>query len=212
MAPPYKSNERTILGCFFGSFFFLIFLRLFWLQLLNHSYYEDLLSKQHVSQSLLKAKRGNIFAYDKSGKPVQLTENITLYNVFVDPKFIWNKSRFIDILTPVVYTHLCEMYGMKEMTNKLYKRYSIIREYNNHSKRTRFLLPLKLNCIYLILDFLIEHDTNNKVAQSISWFNRETAYWLIKQQLDKIIQIWIRPRELFLIFYWYCIFKRVKRK
>ena len=110
-----KVSREFYLLVFFGGLFLIVLLRLFWLQVVQHDYYEGKLSAQHVSQSLLKAKRGNIFAYDKSGKPVQLTENITLYNVFVDPKFIRDKTRFIDIVTPVVYKHLCEMYGMKQI-------------------------------------------------------------------------------------------------
>jgi len=113
-----KVTKEFYLLSFFAFLFFIIFLRLFWLQIFNHSYYEDLLSRQHVSQSFLKAKRGNIFAYDKSGKPVQLTENITMYNIFVDPKFVWDKPRFIELLTPVIYSHLCEMYGMKQITKE----------------------------------------------------------------------------------------------
>jgi hypothetical protein len=38
-----------------------------------------------------------------------------LYNIYADPKFIWDKSRFIDVITPVVYKHLCEIYGMKQV-------------------------------------------------------------------------------------------------
>jgi len=47
---------------------------------------------------------------------VKLTENITTYNVFVDPKFIRDKKKFIDIITPVIYQHLCEIYGMQKVT------------------------------------------------------------------------------------------------
>jgi hypothetical protein len=35
-----------------------------------------------------------------------------MYNVFVDPKFIRDKKKFIDILTPTIYEHLCEINGM----------------------------------------------------------------------------------------------------
>ncbi|MBU0627056.1 hypothetical protein KKG31_03565 [Patescibacteria group bacterium] len=35
-----------------------------------------------------------------------------MYNVFVDPKFIRDKKKFIDILTPVIYEHLCIINGM----------------------------------------------------------------------------------------------------
>jgi cell division protein FtsI/penicillin-binding protein 2 len=134
-------TKEFYLLVFFGFLFFIIFLRLFWLQIINHSYYEDLLSRQHVSQSLLKAKRGNIFAYDKSGKPVQLTENISMYNVFVDPKFIWDKPRFIEIITPIVYSHFCEMNGMKEMSKE-----SCIKNIELYSDKT--ILPEKPEFFY----------------------------------------------------------------
>ena len=39
-----------------------------------------------------------------------------MYNIFVDPKFIRDKTKFIDIITPVVYKHFCELYGMQEVT------------------------------------------------------------------------------------------------
>jgi hypothetical protein len=38
-----------------------------------------------------------------------------MYNVFVDPKFIGEKDRFIELFTPIVYKHLCEINGMKRM-------------------------------------------------------------------------------------------------
>ncbi|HCY20807.1 TPA: hypothetical protein DIC40_02965 [Patescibacteria group bacterium] len=52
-----RVTREFYLILFFGFLFFILFIRLFWLQVFNHSYYEDLLSEQHVSQSLLKAKR-----------------------------------------------------------------------------------------------------------------------------------------------------------
>ena len=93
----------------------LLFLRLFYLQIIKHTYYDNLLNQQHVSETSLQAKRGNIFADDKAEKHIQLTDNISMYNIFVDPKFIWDKQKFIDIVTPVEYKHLCELYGMLEV-------------------------------------------------------------------------------------------------
>ncbi|MEI7558648.1 MAG: hypothetical protein WCJ45_07875 [bacterium] len=91
-------------------------MRLFFLQIINHGYYDSLLNQQHVSETSLIAKRGNIFADDKAEKHIQLTDNISMYNIFVDPKFIRNKEKFIDLITPVVYKHFCELYGMTEVT------------------------------------------------------------------------------------------------
>ena len=39
-----------------------------------------------------------------------------MYNIVVDPKFIWDKSKFIDIIAPIVYEHLCKLHGLKEVS------------------------------------------------------------------------------------------------
>lgn len=190
-----KVTREFYLLLFFGFLFFIIFVKLFWLQIINHNYYENLLSKQHVSQSLLKAKRWNIFAYDKSGKPVQLTDNITMYNVFVDPKFVWDKSRFIDILTPVIYSHFCEMYGMKEMTKE-----SCIRNIEIYTDKE--IIPKKPDFFYygswIISTWYWSFDQtwfDIQYQEALSWFSSGIAYSLIKSQLDKMIYIGMRPRN-----------------
>ncbi|MEI6672621.1 MAG: hypothetical protein WCL02_04745 [bacterium] len=91
-------------------------MRLFYLQIIQHNFYDNQLNQQHVSETSLKAQRGNIFADDKADKHIQLTDNISMYNIFVDPKFIWDKEKFIDLLTPILYKHFCELYGMIEVT------------------------------------------------------------------------------------------------
>ena len=111
-----KVTKDFYLLCFFGFLFLILLLRLFYLQVIKHGYYDSLLNQQHISETSLKAKRGNIFADDKAEKHIQLTDNISMYNIVVDPKFIWNKQKFIDIIAPVVYEHLCVLHGMKEVT------------------------------------------------------------------------------------------------
>jgi cell division protein FtsI/penicillin-binding protein 2 len=111
-----KVTKDFYLLCFFGFLFLILVVRLFYLQIIQHNYYDNLLNQQHVSETSLKAKRGNIFADDKAEKHIQLTDNISMYNIFVDPKFIWNKEKFIDIVAPVVYQHFCQLYGMQEVT------------------------------------------------------------------------------------------------
>jgi hypothetical protein len=44
-------------------------------------------------------------------QPIKLTENVTLYNMFVDPAFVKNKPKFITIVTPLLYKHLCQTNG-----------------------------------------------------------------------------------------------------
>lgn len=185
---------------FFLFLFFLVFIRLFFLQIINHSYYDTLLNNQHISQSLLKAKRWNIFAYDKSWKPVQLTENISLYTVYADPKFIWDKSRFIDLLTPIVYKHLCEIYQMKQVNQE--ECIQNIEQYTDID-----LLPKKPEFFYywggIVSTGYWGFDETWYQAQYqavITWFTQSGAYQLIKTKLDKLIQIWIKPKNYLWFF------------
>jgi len=195
-----KVTREFYLLIFFWFLFFILFIRLSWLQVFNHKYYEGLLSKQHVSQSLLKAKRWNIFAYDKAGKPVQLTENITMYNIFVDPKFIWDKKRFIDLITPVIYSHMCEMYGMKQMTKE-----NCIKNIEVYTKKE--ILPKEPEFFYygswIITTWYRSYDRtwyNTKIEEVFTWFTKETAYSLIKDQLDKMIYIGVRTKNYLWFF------------
>ncbi|MEI7919607.1 MAG: hypothetical protein WCH65_05420 [bacterium] len=110
-----KVTKEFYLLSFFCALFLILLVRLFILQIVQHGYYDNLLNQQHVSETALQAKRGNIFADDKASKHIQLTDNVSMYNIFVDPKFIWDKQKFIDIVTPVEYKHLCELYGMLEV-------------------------------------------------------------------------------------------------
>jgi hypothetical protein len=63
----------------------------------------------------LQADRWDILAYDKAWNEVKLTENISMYNMYVDPKYIWDKELFINLITPVVYEHLCVLNWMDKV-------------------------------------------------------------------------------------------------
>ena len=197
--PLFKNIRVTrefYLLVFFSFLFFIILIRLFFLQVIDHAYYDNLLNVQHVSQSLLKAKRGNIFAYDKSGKPVQLTENISLYNVYADPKFIRDKTRFIDELTPVVYKHLCEIYGMKQIADTT----QCIQNIESYADIT--LIPKKPDFFYygwgVVSSGYWAFDQtwyNQQVQAVITGFTQSWAYSLIKTKLNSLIQIGIKPEN-----------------
>ncbi|MDR0607194.1 MAG: hypothetical protein LBG52_02320 [Candidatus Peribacteria bacterium] len=54
---------------------------------------------------------------------MKLTENISLYDIALDPTLVGLstggvslKSRLIELLTPVVYKHLCIIYGMEQVS------------------------------------------------------------------------------------------------
>lgn len=98
------------------SFLFCVLaIRLFYLQVIQAREYSDAITAQHFNAIDIKARRGNIYVTDAGSKSIALTQNVEVYNLFVDPKFIRDKPRVIDILAPVLHTHLCKQNGLNEV-------------------------------------------------------------------------------------------------
>ena len=115
------SKEIQLISLFWALFFVIIF-RLFYLQVVQHDKYNTELIKQSTSLASIKAERWDIYALDKSGQPVKLTENINLYDIALDPREIWmdwnrvrKKDRFIELIAPIVYKHLCVIHWMNNI-------------------------------------------------------------------------------------------------
>ncbi len=91
-------------------------MRLFRLQVVTSFTYDEQLIKQHFTTQDIKAQRGNIYVNDESGSPIQLTESIDLYTISIDPKYVKHKDKVIEILTPAIYQHYCNLRGTKVPT------------------------------------------------------------------------------------------------
>jgi cell division protein FtsI/penicillin-binding protein 2 len=104
-----QTKEFVVIG-FFAFILCIISLRLFYLQVVKQAHYEQEISQIHYKESTLQAERGHIYAMDKTGRPLKLTENITVYDLFVEPHHLenqYNKDLFIDAIAPHIYKHLC---------------------------------------------------------------------------------------------------------
>jgi len=173
---------------------------LFYLQVIKHDHYDGLLSRQHVNEIFLKAKRGNIFADDKAEKHVQLTDNITMFNVFVDPKFIWDKPEFISTISPILYKHFCELYGMQEVS-KLQCVKNI--EFFTQTQ----IIPPEPQFFYfgsgIVSPWYESYDTTwyqLQLTTILSGFNQNVALQLIQNRLDTMIYIGIKPKNYLWFF------------
>jgi cell division protein FtsI/penicillin-binding protein 2 len=114
----WLNREQKILW-FFGIFFLIVVIRLFWLQIVNWSYYQELLAGQHLTSTRLEARRWQIFVTDKWWTNIQMTENVELFWLFVDPKYVVTeaqKQQAIAILTPITYDHFCVDHGLDSPT------------------------------------------------------------------------------------------------
>ncbi len=111
------TKEQWLL-LFFIMLVGLIFLRLFYLQVVSWWYYRNELSQQHSSKVDISPKRGNIFVHDDAWQKISLATNADIYSIFADPKFVWDVERVVDILTPSLYTHFCELYWLNKVTKE----------------------------------------------------------------------------------------------
>jgi cell division protein FtsI/penicillin-binding protein 2 len=113
-----KQTKEQGLLLFFGCLIGILVVRLFYIQVVQGSYYRNELSQQHSSKVDITAKRWGIFVYDDAGQAIPLATNADIYNLFVDPKFVRDAERAADIITPQLYKHFCETNGLQQVTRE----------------------------------------------------------------------------------------------
>lgn len=90
-----------------GLFFLIaliIVMRLFYLQIMRHDYYQQVAAKDHYGYTELPARRGEIFIKDyASNETVRVATNITLDTLFADPYNIANPKMVADRIAPMIY-------------------------------------------------------------------------------------------------------------
>lgn len=106
-----KSRIKTVLICIvaFGA---IILLRLFWLQVIKHSYYMKIASEQHWVRDVIQAKRGKIYVKDNTASSSDsssdqeglypLAENQTLALAFAAPEEIQDKAGAAKKIAPIL--------------------------------------------------------------------------------------------------------------
>lgn len=187
--------------------------RLFTIQVFSWEYYQELLVEQHTTSTTLQAKRGHIYVEDKAWTQMQLTENVDLFTLFIDPKFLdiqlpnrtseensrlsqQIKQDVITKLTPIVTDHLCVQYGVTLID----KRTCI----NNIQDFTRKdLLPDQNTYYTFSWDTLlyIDNEEYTRLLQEVeSEFDRDTAESMVQNRLNDIIRNGIREYNY---IWWY---------
>jgi cell division protein FtsI/penicillin-binding protein 2 len=82
----------------------IITVRLFYLQVIRHDFYQEVAAKEHYGYTELPARRGDIFIKDyASDELIRVATNITLDTLFADPTIITNKKIVADRLAPLIY-------------------------------------------------------------------------------------------------------------
>jgi len=97
-------NRLAILTAIIFLMTGVIIIRLFYLQVLRHDYYEKIAAKEHYGYSEMPARRGEIFIKDyASVELVRVATNTTLDLLFADPTLIENKKVVADRIAPIIF-------------------------------------------------------------------------------------------------------------
>lgn len=194
----WMTRELAVL-VWFTILFLILIIRLFSVQIVHHKEYSEILNSQHTTQSSLQADRWSIFVYDKSNNAVKLTENISLYNIYVDPKYI-DKDRLIDLLTPIIYEHLCVLNWMNYV-----EKIDCIK--NIETFTIKDLLPEAPEFFYMwsgiVSEWYYTYDRTwyyEQIQSIVDNFTTWSAETLIKNGLDKRIQVWIKEQNYLWFF------------
>lgn len=96
-----QATRRTsILLYIILAIFGLFVLRLFYIQVIRHGYYEEAAYQTQVSKLTIQPERGKIYGLDGS-KPVPLVLNETVYTVFADPQEVTDREQIREAINDI---------------------------------------------------------------------------------------------------------------
>jgi cell division protein FtsI/penicillin-binding protein 2 len=95
-----KGSRSKILAAIVLGIMAVFVIRLFYLQIIQHSYYVKLANSEQLKRLDIPAKRGLIYALDGQ-TPVPLVMNQTVYTVFADPTVTTDNNKIIDTIRRV---------------------------------------------------------------------------------------------------------------
>lgn len=191
-----KTKKETKILFFFLFLLVVLVLRLFFLQVIQGAYRWEILLSQHYTKSDLHAERGQIYVTDKAGNSLQLTDNVDYFNLYADPKFVLDKEKVIEVITPIIYMHFCEIYGLEYPDT-----YTCLQNIEAFSKTS--LLPKKKEVFFSSWDqqYYIDDETYDQELQTfLSWFDKNKIYDIIKKRLVTVLEWGIKYRNYLWFF------------
>lgn len=113
---PKKSLSRIVFLLVFTGFFLLVIIgKLFYLQIIKHSYYAAKAKEGHLGYTEIEPRRGEILAKDfHSGEIFRLATNATFDTLFADPTLIENPVSVIEKIAPLIFEQEKEQEKEKE--------------------------------------------------------------------------------------------------
>lgn len=165
----------------------LIIIRLFYLQVLAHGYYEEIAQREQYGYTTLPARRGEILIEDyHSGETYTLATNTTLEMIYADPTLIADPVAVAETLAPLLF----DLETEQELDQKRYdEEYNAILKMESEVLRNEALTKLKLKTEEELFD---EYQQN--LEDTLASKTREVI--LISADLDETQQQEIKDLDL----------------
>lgn len=98
--PDIAKRSRTLMYIVFavGA---VIIMRLFYVQVIMHDYYEAEAAKAHIGKFTIPASRGEIYALDGNDDPVPLVLNEPSYTAYADARYIKDVDKTVEVLRKI---------------------------------------------------------------------------------------------------------------
>ncbi len=169
--PPFILSMKriSIFYAFLVVIAVIFFVRLFYLQVLRHDYYENVALSGQLKQFEIPAERGGIYAYD-GDEVVPLVLNETRYRIVADPKIIDNPDKTAIALSDIIGK------SAQEIQDQLKKdsRYEILA--NKQTKEVKDKIDqLKLAGIFTNEKVPLRVDVQGSIAGQILGFVNDNA-------------------------------------
>src|SRR5688572_30965935 len=105
---PNLANRSRILMTLVFALGAIIILRLFYIQVVMHDYYEAEAVKEHIGKFVIAAKRGEIYARDGQNKTVPLVLNEPTYTVYADARYVKDVDKTVNVLRKIAGGNVVE--------------------------------------------------------------------------------------------------------
>ncbi len=120
--PNFAKRSRLLMGLVFvlGA---VIILRLFYVQVIMHEYYEAEASREHIGKFTIPAKRGEVYARD-GNKTVPLVLNEPSYTAFADARYVKDLEHTLGVLRKIAGGNLVD--GLDEALKDTDRQYVVL--------------------------------------------------------------------------------------
>lgn len=118
-----KGSRSRILAAIILIMAAIFVVRLFQLQVIQHSYYKDLAAQSQIKQRVIPAERGEIYTLD-NGAPTQLVYNQKVYTAFADPPTVKDVDKVVDKIKAIAGGNARS--NLKELLERRDTRYQIL--------------------------------------------------------------------------------------